>query len=81
MSQTIVLEAHTTFGPMTASAVLQVRPASDVFAEPSPALKYLELMNPLRWSTNDFSRFAAFAKDLLLLLLLLLIGQFFKGNS
>ena len=67
MSQTIALGPHTTFGPMTASAVLQVRPASDVVAEPSPALKYLELMNPLRWSTNDLSRFAAFARFLLVL--------------
>ena len=79
MSQTIALDAHTAFGPMTASAVLQVRPASDVVAEPSPALKYLEFMNPLRWSKDDFSNLAAFARCLLQLLLV--IDRYFFRSS
>ena len=79
MSQTIALEAHTTFGPMTASVVLQVRPASDVAAEPSSALKYLKLMNPLRWSKDDFSNLAAFYRCLLQLLLV--IDRYFFRSS
>ena len=59
MSQKIALEAHSTFGPMTASAVLQVCPSSAgpqvcpssaVVAEPSPALKFLRLYNSRSWS-------------------------------
>ena len=65
MIQAITFEAHKTFGPMTARAVLQVRPASDVVAEPSPVLKYLRLMNPLCWSTHNFSRIAVITKFLL----------------
>ena len=120
MSQRIALEAHSTFGPMTASAVLQVcpgsagpqvcspnispqvcspnispqvcspsvspqvcpgsagpqvRPASTIVADPSPALKFLELCDPRRWSKDDYSRFAVVA--VVLLELLRQISSFF----
>ena len=78
MNQRIALEAHTSFGPMTASAVLQVRPARDVVAEPSPVLKYLEIWNPALWSKDDFSRFAYLAG--LLVILVELISKFLNGS-
>ena len=65
MNQQISLAAHTTFGAMTATAVLQVRPGSDVVPELPPALKLLDICNPLKWSTYDKSRFANFLSSLL----------------
>ena len=67
MTQSTPLVGHVSFPAWTARSTMQVRSGNDVVAEPSPALKYLELMNPLRWSTNDLSRFAAFARFLLVL--------------
>ena len=61
MPEKVALEAHTTFGPMTATAVLQVRPASDVIPEMSPEPNWLEIWNPARWSRDDLSRIAVFA--------------------
>ena len=75
MSQKIALEAHSTFGPMTASAVLQVCPSSAVVAEPSSALKFFRLYNPRSWSKDDYSRFAVVA--VVLLELLRQISSFF----
>ena len=62
MPEKVALEAHTTFGPMTATAVLQVRPASDVIPEMSPEPNWLEIGGILtRWSRDDLSRIAVFA--------------------
>ena len=78
MSQRIALGTHTTFGPMTATAVLQVRPASDVIAERSPTLKWLEIWIHARWSKDDLSHFAAFAIYLAQLIFWFL---WFNGHS
>ena len=42
-----------------------MRPGNDVFAEPSPDLKYLRVMNPLSWATDNFSRLAVITKFLI----------------
>ena len=81
MSQRIALEAHTTFGPMTASATLQVRPASDVITDPSPALKWLETWNPVHWSKDDLPRALSLVRELAHLLMLIYLYFFIKGNS
>ena len=47
MPQTIALSAHSTLPSFTATAVLQVRPGSDVIADPSPAFKWLDFWNPV----------------------------------
>ena len=65
MSQTIALSGQVNFPAMSATAVLQVRPGNDAVAEPSPTLKWLETWNPVRWSKDDHSRFAALARSLL----------------
>ena len=80
MNQPIALEGHLPFSPMTASAVVQVRPASDVIPEASPDLKCLEIWNPVCWSMDDFSRFGVLAKELAQLLVLIYL-LFFKCNS
>ena len=81
MSQRIALEAHTTFGPMTANATLQVRPGSDVIADPSPALKWLDIWNPVHWSKDDLPRALSLVRELAYLLLLIYVYFFIKGNS
>ena len=65
MNEQIAFTANKNFPAWTARATLQVRPGNDVFAEPSPALKYLRLMNPLSWSTDNFSRIAVITKFLI----------------
>ena len=65
MNKRITLGAHTTFGPMNASATLQVRPAEHVVPDPSPALKYARQMNPLSWSASTYTRIAVLATFLL----------------
>ena len=42
----LAFTANKSFPVWTARATLQVRPGNDVFAEPSPALKYLEAHEP-----------------------------------
>ena len=59
------LIANKNFPAWSACATMQVRPGNDVAAEPSPALKYLRLMNPLCWSADNFSRVAVITKFLL----------------
>ena len=70
MFQEIALVGHASLGPMTARATLQVRPAG-VVVDPTPAVKYLRLENPLRWSKEDLSCFAAFAMFLSQVVLLI----------
>jgi hypothetical protein len=72
MSQAIAFNGHVSFPAMTARATLQVRPGNDVSVE--KPIKHPSLMNPLRWSTGDLSRFAIFAG--ILLELLELINRF-----
>ena len=81
MSQTIALEGHAAFGPMTARATLQVRPASDVISEPPPTLTWLEIWNPVYWSKDDLPRFLALARELGHLILLIYLYYLLKGNS
>ena len=61
MPEKVVLEAHTTFGPMTATAVLQVHPVSGVIPQTSPEPNCLDIWNPARWSKDDLSRISVFA--------------------
>ena len=61
MPEKVALKARTTFGPITATAVLQVRPASGVIPETSPEPNWLEIWNPARWSKDDLSRISVFA--------------------
>ena len=78
MNSQVAFTGQENFPLWTARATLQVRPGDVVAAEPSPALKYLELWNPLNWSVYDLSRFADLAGRLTLLILL--IDKFSNGN-
>ena len=81
MDQMISLEGHLRFQPMIASAVLQVHPNSDVVADSSPLLTWLEIWNPAYWSKDDLPRFLALARELSQLILLIYLYFFLKGNS
>ena len=81
MPQTIALSAHSTFPSFTATAVLQVRPGSDVIADPSPALKWLKIWNPVHWSKDDLPRALSLVRELAHLLVLIYLYFFIKGNS
>ena len=79
MNSQVAFTGQKNFPAWTARATLQVRPGNVVAAEPSPALKYLELWNPLRWSKDDLSNLTAFAGWLLMLLLV--IDRWFFRSS
>ena len=80
MSQTTALTGHVIFPSFTATATLQKRPGSNVISEPSPALTWLEIWNPVHWSKGDLLRFWGLSRELAQLIVLTYLF-FFKGNS
>ena len=76
MAQPIDLICHKNFPAWTARATVQVRPGNDVVADPSPALTWLEIWNPVHWSMDDYPRFLALARELALLIVLIYLYLF-----
>ena len=81
MSETTSLTGHVIFPSFTATATLQKRPGSDVVANHSSALTWLEIWNPVYWSKDDLPRFLALARELGQLIVLIYLYFSLKGNS